>query len=260
MRAIITDLDRTLLRTDKTLSERTIRVLRRCHEEGITLMVATARPERAIGEYLKRIPFDAAATLNGAVVLLPGGKEAWPISADSARQMLTALSAFPEAFISMETASGILANRPIPEWNAMVCDSLLTPIGQTEIYKILISSPDRTFVERMARVLTLDTYFTLANGTLMQIMSRRATKWRGILTMLHAFGLSPDEAVYFGDDQDDLEPLRCCGIGVAVANALDEVKLAADTVTKSNDEDGVADYLETVLAARGHEAPPQSVR
>lgn len=112
----------------------------------------------------------------------------------------------------------------------------------------------------MARVLTLDTYFTLANGTLMQIMSRRATKWQGILTMLRAFGLSPEEAVYFGDDQDDLEPLRCCGIGVAVANALDEVKLTADTVTKSNDEDGVADYLETVLAARGHEAPQQSVR
>lgn len=73
VKAIMTDLDRTLLRTDKTLSERTIRVLRRCHEEGITLMIATARPERAIGEYLKRIPFDAAATLNGAVVLLPGG-------------------------------------------------------------------------------------------------------------------------------------------------------------------------------------------
>lgn len=48
MKAIITDLDRTLLRTDKTISEYTHTILKKCHERGVLLMAATARPERII--------------------------------------------------------------------------------------------------------------------------------------------------------------------------------------------------------------------
>lgn len=55
MRAIITDLDRTLLRTDKSLSAYTCAVLKKCREKGMLLMVATARPERAILEYQDRL-------------------------------------------------------------------------------------------------------------------------------------------------------------------------------------------------------------
>ncbi len=247
MKAIITDLDRTLLRTDKTLSGRTVRVLRRCHEAGLPLMVATARPERTLGAYLSQVPFDAITTLNGARVLLPSGAEVRPIPHGSVSVLLERLSAFPGAVISMETEKGILSNRPIPEWDATVCDPLLPPPDGTAVYKLLVSSPDRPFPGPLASVLTPDTYHTLANGSLLQIMSRRATKWQGILTMLRAFGLAPKDAVYFGDDQDDLEPIRLCGTGIAVANALEEVRQAADAVTGSNDEDGVADYLETVL-------------
>lgn len=62
--------------------------------------------------------------------------------------------------------------------------------------------------------------------------------------MLAAAGVSPEDTVYFGDDNDDIEPLKKCGIGVAVANAIDAVKDAAAVVAESNDEDGVARYIE----------------
>ena len=61
--------------------------------------------------------------------------------------------------------------------------------------------------------------------------------------MLDAFGIDPEQAVYFGDDNDDIDPIRNCGCGVAVSNALDCVREIADHVTGSNDEDGVAAYL-----------------
>ena len=51
------------------------------------------------------------------------------------------------------------------------------------------------------------------------------------------------KAIYFGDDNDDVEPIRHCGCGVAMSNALDHVKAAADYITESNDEDGVARFL-----------------
>ena len=74
-------------------------------------------------------------------------------------------------------------------------------------------------------------------------MSSAATKWNGVLKMLEAYRIDAARAVYFGDDNDDLEPIRRCGCGVAVSNALECVREAADYITGSNDEDGVAMFL-----------------
>lgn len=71
IKAVITDLDRTLLRTDKTVSEYTYAVLKKCQRRGILFMAATARPERAILAYQNQIGFEAMATLNGARGFFP---------------------------------------------------------------------------------------------------------------------------------------------------------------------------------------------
>jgi hydroxymethylpyrimidine pyrophosphatase-like HAD family hydrolase len=52
------------------------------------------------------------------------------------------------------------------------------------------------------------------------------------------------DIIAFGDDYNDMEMLKNCGVGVAVANACDEAKSAADYVCGSNDEDGAANWLE----------------
>lgn len=95
--------------------------------------------------------------------------------------------------------------------------------------------------------LTADAYLTVANGDLLQIMDRRATKWNGVKVMLGAAGIAAEDAVYFGDDNDDLEPIRRCGTGVAVANAIGAVLDGADAVAASNDLDGVARWIEENL-------------
>ena len=82
-------------------------------------------------------------------------------------------------------------------------------------------------------------------------MDRKATKWNGVRKMLEAYGIGAAEAVFFGDDNDDIEPIRKCGCGVAVSNALDSVKAVADYITESNDEDGVARFL-SGLTEREH--------
>ena len=83
MKAIITDLDRTLLHTDKTISAYTVDVLKKCHDAGILVMAATARPYRSIEEYLDLVAFDAVTTLNGAVVVLPDDTVKCGISRES---------------------------------------------------------------------------------------------------------------------------------------------------------------------------------
>ncbi|MDE7295402.1 MAG: HAD hydrolase family protein, partial [Oscillospiraceae bacterium] len=56
--------------------------------------------------------------------------------------------------------------------------------------------------------------------------------------------ISPEEVTAFGDDLADIPMLRACGLGVAMGNAVKEVKQAADFVIGSNDEEGIAKYLE----------------
>ena len=241
-RAVIVDLDRTLLRTDKSISEYTRQVLRDWEARGARIYAATARPERAIGEYRRIIPFRSAVTLNGARIITPAGVRENPIAPDSAATILEQLCRVTGAVISVETGNGIYAGCDIPEWNPKVVDDVRILPGTEKIYKILASHPSQG-TDRLQVTEPGDVYSTVAEGKLIQYMSRNATKWNGIRQALQEDRIPAGEAIYFGDDQDDIEPIRMCGCGVAVSNALDCVKQAADDIALSNDDDGVAKYL-----------------
>ena len=244
--AAIVDFDRTLLRTDKTISGYTVRVLQLWQENGGRLFAATARPERAIGEYCRQVAFDAVCTLNGARTITKDSVIENPIPEGSALSVLEQFSAIPGIVLSVEAENGIYANMDIPPWAPKVTDRLLDLPRAEKIYKILASHPEIP-ADQLAVRLPDDTYFSVAEGKLLQVMSRSATKWNGVRNMLDAFGIDPARAVFFGDDNDDVEPILQCGCGVAVRNALDNVRAAADEIAESNDEDGVARFLERLM-------------
>ena len=247
MKAMITDLDWTLLRTDKTVSEYTRTILKKCHEKGILLMAATARPERAVFTYRNQIDFDAVTTLNGARIILPHGIIENGMKPSSAETILKKAVMIPGLVISLETGNGSFSNIPNPEWNITVFRDFPALPTESIIYKILLENSENDIRQEVEKFLTEDTYMTVAEGKLIQIMSKAATKWNGIKTMLEAAGVKQNEAVYFGDDYDDIESIKNCGVGVAVSNAIDEVLDAADLITESNDMDGVARYIEKNL-------------
>ena len=70
------------------------------------------------------------------------------------------------------------------------------------------------------------------------------TKEKAILAVCEACHADVSEIVAFGDDYADIGMLKLCGVGVAMDNAVQEVKDIADDITLSNEEDGVAAYLE----------------
>ncbi|MBO5346634.1 MAG: HAD hydrolase family protein, partial [Lachnospiraceae bacterium] len=71
-----------------------------------------------------------------------------------------------------------------------------------------------------------------------------ATKEKAILEMCGQCDLQTEEIIAFGDDFADIGMLQLCGTGIAMGNAIEEVKAVADRVIGSNDEDGIARYLE----------------
>lgn len=244
IKAIITDLDRTLLHTDKSISERTKTALLKCREKGLLIMAATARPPRDILQFEEMIEFDAVVSANGAVVRLPDKTLTFAIPKESGEKIIMEVLKYPDVFLSVEMSDGIYSNRDIPAWKPVVYDGFPTLPSANELIKLLISSEERPLYDNIENSLTDDVYYSIANGSLIQVMKKGATKWNGVKTTLEHFGVLPSEAVYFGDDNDDIEPIKNCGIGVAMSNAIETVKSAADYITDSNDEDGVAKFIE----------------
>ena len=74
-----------------------------------------------------------------------------------------------------------------------------------------------------------------------------AVKWSAIKAVSDFYNIDTNMLVAFGDDMNDLEMLKNCGIGVAVENALDEVKDVTDYICETNNDDGVARWLEKYI-------------
>lgn len=77
-----------------------------------------------------------------------------------------------------------------------------------------------------------------------EMVASDSDKWEGIKAVAEYMGLDPKESIAFGDNYNDLRMLQEAGIGVAVANAIEEVKAVANGVTSRHDQDGVAQFLQ----------------
>ena len=87
------------------------------------------------------------------------------------------------------------------------------------------------------------TAYVFSDGYWYKFTKKTATKEKAILEICSACGIKAEEIIAFGDDYADIGMLKLCGKGIAMGNAIKEVKEEADWVIGSNDEDGIAEYL-----------------
>ena len=248
--AIALDLDGTLLRSDGSVSERTARVLDECIRSGVRIVIATARPPRMVPRLLPAslsgLPY---ICYNGAEVYQAGQRVvAHHIAPETARQIVSHINLIsPGSAVSAEIDDWTYCDRAIASpWPYDVVD--LMQFIDKPVAKVLF---DCACIEEPAlRALRFprECVFKLTSGgTLGEVMSACASKATGLVALLARWSMSLQDVVAFGDDTPDIEMLHECGMGVAMANAPPEVKSAADRVTLSNDEDGVAAVLEEML-------------
>jgi Cof subfamily protein (haloacid dehalogenase superfamily) len=248
IKLIVTDLDNTLLRRDKTVSDRTVEVLRHCRESGIKLAFATARPKRAVFQYLdilKRIEFDAMAFHNGAVIFCGGAPAVnYGIAPDVAQTIALKLAQCGLS-VGLEIDDVNYSNYDAAEgWPGM--EFVYTDFGDLPDMpadKIIIKAPTAETAASVREILPENLYFEISEGVLGLIMNREAKKLRAAEVFAGHFGIVLRNIAAFGDDLNDAELLRNSGIGVAVENALDEVKAIADYICGDCDSDGVAVWL-----------------
>ena len=261
IKLIATDLDGTLLNSKSQLSQKTIDVLKKAKEQGIYVVPCTGRPLASIQGYLKELGLyddnDYSITFNGGLV-----------------QHNQSGEVIYSAQITKEESQKIVdfLNNKKMSYDLLCHDYLLAPAGQEESFyerlnhqlpvkhfeqftalecnKIVVNGSEAevsSWLDDVFKAFGDDFYVVRTMPELLEIASKKVGKEKGIAQLCQFLNLSMDQVISFGDEANDIEMLEQTGMGIAMENASEVVKQAANFVTKTNDENGVAIAIEALL-------------
>ncbi len=250
-RILLFDLDGTLLRDDKTLSRHTLEVVSKCKEQGFLIGISTSRGEQNCLKFLKELKPDILISSGGAFVRVNG-----TIICSSVFSALE-VNGFIEAArricgadceITVDTLDAHYWNYKTnpKEQDKSWGDSMYTDFSDFnhEALKICVEIPDSNVAKKLCGHFSELDSQRFSDGDWYKFTKSGITKEKAILAVCEACHVDVSEIVAFGDDYADIGMLKLCGIGVAMGNAIQEVKAVADAITLSNEKDGVAAWLE----------------
>ena len=262
------DLDGTLLDSSKGLPERNRRALIAAGEAGIWLVPATGRIPAGLPEPLRGMPGLRWGILsNGAEIYDFEARkivhrEEIPLDTaldvlDYAESLGLPYDCYQDNWGFITEATKRRAREFIPDPGILdLLERLRTPVPELRAYlrakgeplqKLQLYFTDPAQRRQMLRELP-ERYPTLAVTSSVpfniEINSALSTKGRALERLCEMLGIDPADTVAFGDGSNDISLLRAAGCGVAMENAEPAVKAAADRVTGTNDDSGVAMVLE----------------
>jgi len=242
IKMIATDLDGTLLRHDKTISQHTKDVLQQCRARGIKLVVATARPYHNALELIEGIAIDGMVATNGAFVYADSELiHEHAISVEISRTLLLALGTNPSV-LSISARKRNVCYRTWQQYETDILYDFTQPLNDT-IAHMAFRTEDAAFAESLIGTYPQLEIYRVTGEHLYDIGPEGCTKAVGLSVLAKHFSIPPAGIAAFGDDHNDVDMLRFAGTGVAMANGIDEAKAAADCVCASNDNDGVARWV-----------------
>ena len=271
IKLIALDLDATLLDSQKKVSQRNLDALERARQMGILMVPVTGRPAQGLPQAVLDLPgLRYAVTSNGATVrdLLEDRylleKHLTPAKSlevlEACRDFAMIREVFREGVGYLTQADyDILMARyaGTPMWEYVLGTRQVLP-GSIEDFLtqddrpveelfFLTDSPETKEALRERLSSLADIAFADPFPKDLEVMAGGIDKGETFLWLLDHLGIRPEETIAMGDGGSDIPLLRAAGIGIAMDNALDYVKAAADDVTASCDADGVAQALEKYI-------------
>ena len=249
VKMVITDLDNTLLRRDKSISDYTKSVFGKLRERGILIAIATARSSDAAAYFTAQMKHDAFIGHGGALVLADGKEiHRLEIPADISQQLLRACLSEPEITAIYANSEAVaLTNYKeylTGEGTSHYTYSDFSKLPDRAFQKITVISRSPSAVERISAQFPMLDVLGYTGEDMYRFANSDAVKWNAVKLALAHYKVDAADAVAFGDDFNDVDMLRGCGTGVAVANAIEECKAAANHICGDCDDDGVAKWLE----------------
>ncbi|WP_462408960.1 Cof-type HAD-IIB family hydrolase [Neobacillus sp. Marseille-QA0830] len=261
---IALDLDGTLLKDNKTISEKNKQVLKKAKEAGHVVMIATGRPYRSSEMYYRELELDTPiVNFNGAFTHHPLD-ENWgfyhePLDIKVAKDIVEACRSFQFHNIIAEVMDEVYFHyhdekllEIFSYGNPKITTGDLTNFLQDSPTSMLIHTEEdqlkkirNHLADAHAEVIEQRSW--AAPWHVIEIIKTGLNKAIGLKKAADYYGIPRDRVIAFGDEDNDLEMIEYAGRGVAMGNAIDQLKNIASDVTLSNEEDGVGAYLANLL-------------
>ena len=275
IKAIVMDIDGTLNVYKKGILPKTKEVLQKAQEQGIKLILASGRPTTGMIDFGKELALDK----NGGLLISYNGSKAVemetmkeiynvPLSIEDSKAVLEHVKKFDvhpmvdkdeymyvndvfDCMLSLREKKVNIVQMESRNGKYMVCEKAdLAEFVDFPLNKILIAGEPAYLQANYKAMMepfkdTLNCMFTAS--VYFEFTAKNIDKAKALDTVLTPLGILPDEVISFGDGQNDISLIQYAGIGVAMGNAVEELKAVADKVTLSNEEDGIAECLLEVL-------------
>jgi|TARA_R110000868_G_scaffold371782_2_gene635550 Cof subfamily protein (haloacid dehalogenase superfamily) len=261
IRLLVSDIDGTLVRRDKSLSEGVIAAVGRAKAAGIAVSLISARPPSGMLWIAERLELTGVlGAFNGGTIVQPDGTV---VSADQLEPECAAraLALLDHPAITPWLFAGGL-------WYARAIDGVyvprerraanIDPIIRRDFAgllahpdKIVGVSDDHALLARLdgeiAAALGQDATVGRSQPYYLDITAPRANKGDGVAALAAAIGVPLANVAVLGDERNDLPMFARAGLSIAMGQGPDAVRAAADRVTRSNEEDGVAHAIDEII-------------
>ena len=260
-KVIAMDMDGTLTNSNKDITKETLDALLHLEKQGVKLVLASGRPTPGLYKEAKMLQLDQYGgyllSFNGANVCKYPSMECIYNNAINKKYILPIINNAKALNLGILVYKGedIIVDDPntykadyeqkITGMNLKVVDDLREFVD-FEPNKFLVSGPEaylKTVFEDFKMPFGDRLNIYTSAPFYVEVVSNGIHKAQGLEGVAKDLGITPDEIIAFGDEMNDLTMLQYAGHGVAMGNAVKPIKLVADEITLSNDEDGIAKSL-----------------
>lgn len=258
IRLLISDIDGTLVRRDKSLSDGVAAAVRRVLSRGVPVSLISARPPSGMLSIAQRLGLDGPiAAFNGGTVVMPDGRIVSqatldPAAAAAALARIDRAGVTPWLFANgkwyaRDRTNSNLGREKLAAGLEPIFDVDLSAhldqadklVGVSADHDLLatIEAETQTILGKSATVARSQPYY-------LDITAPDANKGAGVSTLAAAYGIPLSAVAVLGDQRNDLPMFARAAMSVAMGQAPEAVRAAANYVALSNEEDGVADAID----------------
>lgn len=261
IKLVAIDIDGTLLNENNELTQRTIDAIQAATAKGVKVVLTTGRPLTGVTPYLKALGLAGddqyVITFNGALAQTVSGKVLTKETISYADYRdIEALSHDLDVKFHVEDEELIYtAHQLIPKYSIAESFLVLMQIKYVPVadmaekdYSKAMMIDEKEVIDRIENAVPAEFHdrFYIVRSTpfFLEFMNKDASKGNALEALSEKLGIKQDEVMSLGDQGNDMTMIKWAGLGVAMGNAIDDIKAAANEITAPNSEDGVAQAIE----------------
>lgn len=269
IKLIAIDLDGTLLTNDKTISERNQVILKKAKEQGVKVVLCTGRPLNSVVGHLETLGLndegDYAVTFNGGLIQRNDTGEIVAKEVMSYEDAKTLYELTYPLGLPLDVVQGstVMTVQPEPEENQSLyytlnpllnyVDTNLAELKEKSDFNKMVCTLEPAIIEEKMPLIPAsyhEHYNIVRSGEyIFEFLPKKVSKAYGLKLLGELLNIKPEEMMALGDEENDLAMIEYVGLGVAMANGSQQIKEAAQYVTLTNEEDGVAHAVEKFVLA-----------